>query len=59
MLNSLKIGPRLGLLIAPLLALLALISYLAVINLGNARNDLQVSAEQKLKPTRLAGRLQS
>ncbi|CAM5407700.1 HAMP domain-containing methyl-accepting chemotaxis protein [Thauera mechernichensis] len=58
MLNHLKIGLRLSLLLTVVLGLLFFIAFTALQGLDTARTDLQVTNETKLKPTRLTGRIQ-
>ena len=58
MLNNLKVGSRLTILLAVILAFLFVISFAALRGLETSRQDLQATNEQKLKPTRLAGELQ-
>jgi len=58
MLNNMKIGLRLSILLAVILSFLFVISFAALQGLEAARQDLQATNEEKLKPTRLAGRLQ-
>ena len=58
MLNQLKIGLRLSILLAVMLGLLGFLAFTAMQGLDASRGDLQVTNEAKLKPTRLAGRIQ-
>jgi methyl-accepting chemotaxis protein len=58
MLGNMKIGLRLLILLAVILSFLAIISFAALNGLEAARQDLQATNEEKLKPTRLTGRLQ-
>uniref|UniRef100_UPI003F4BFC3C MCP four helix bundle domain-containing protein n=1 Tax=Thauera sp. AutoDN2 TaxID=3416051 RepID=UPI003F4BFC3C len=58
MLNQLKIGLRLSILLAVMLGLLGFLAFTAMQGLEASRGDLQVTNEAKLKPTRLAGRIQ-
>ncbi|MBS4020619.1 HAMP domain-containing methyl-accepting chemotaxis protein [Azonexus hydrophilus] len=58
MLNNMKVGSRLVILLTIILGFLFVISFAALRGLETSRQDLQVTNEEKLKPTRLAGRLQ-
>jgi methyl-accepting chemotaxis protein len=58
MLNNLKIGTRLGLLILIVLAFLVVISVSALQNLAASRVDLTITNVDKLEPVRISGRIQ-
>ncbi len=58
MLNNLKIGVRLGALIAIVLAFLVAISVFALQSLKTSRADLYVTNHEKLEPVGLSGRVQ-
>lgn len=57
MLNSLKIG-IIGLLIAFVLSLLLLVTLSGIRSFSEMTENLRVTAEDKLRPTRLSGRIQ-